>query len=123
MSEATNENQLQRRIWKEVIRRWPNAWLFHPVGGPFQMPGVPDLLICAKGLLIGMEIKHVKPGESVDHARQRATAQQRRQIRLINAAGGMAGVVVSVEEAVGMVERAFVKQKVLIEEEMREQRG
>lgn len=75
------------------------------------MPGIPDLLICLDGLLIGIEIKFPRPGESVEHARARATSQQRRQIRLINDAGGMAGVVTSVQEALDLIRRAFLKHQ------------
>ena len=109
MVDPTTETQLQARIVKAIKGIRPNSWIFHPVGGPFQLPGVPDLLMCVDGLFIGMEIKHPKPGESVQHARERATPQQRRQIGLINKAGGMAGVVVSVPEALDLVHRAFVK--------------
>ncbi len=108
-----NEQQLQTRIWKEIITFYPNAWIFHAVGSPYQTPGIPDLLICIDGLLIGMEIKFPHPGESVEHARARATLQQRRQIRFINLAGGMAGVVTSVEEALDLIRRAFLKRDIL----------
>lgn len=80
------------------------------------MPGVPDLLMCVDGLFIGMEVKFPRPGESVEHARARATSQQRQQIRLINNAGGMAGVVTSVAEAVDLVHRAFRKRDTLLRE-------
>jgi hypothetical protein len=70
---------------------------------------VPDLLLCIDGLFIGMEIKFPRPGESVEHAKKRATPQQRNQIRLINNSGGMAGVVTSVAEAMDLIHRAFVK--------------
>ncbi len=104
------EKQLQARVWKAVIELRPEAWLFHPVGGPFQVPGVPDLLMCIDGMFIGMELKFPHPGESTEHARARATPQQRSQIKRINAAGGMAGVVTSVEEALDLIHRAFRKR-------------
>jgi len=116
---ARNEAQLQSQIWKAIIGLSPNAWIFHPVGGPYQTPGIPDLLVCVDGLLIGMEIKHQKPGESVEHARSRATPQQRKQIRLINNAGGVAGVVTSVAEAIDMIRRAYVKHEALMREKER----
>jgi hypothetical protein len=115
-----NEKQLQNRIWKEVIRLWPNAWLFHPVGGPYQLPGIPDLLMVVNGVFIGMEIKFPGPRESVEHARARATPQQRRQIRFINIAGGMAGVVTSVPEAMDLIRRAFVKRDILQQQREKE---
>lgn len=111
--EYVDETALQRAIVKAIRKIKPTAWVFHPVGGPFQQPGIPDLLICVDGLMVGMEIKHPKPGESIAHARNRATPEQRRQIRLINRAGGMAGVVVSVDEALDLIRRAFVKHEAL----------
>lgn len=108
-----SEAKLQEAIVKRIKEEWPQAWVFHPVGGPFQQVGVPDLLICVEGMLIGMEIKHQKPGETEGHARLRTTATQRHTIKKINAAGGMAGTVLSVGEAVGMVRRAFTKREKL----------
>ena len=69
--------------------------------------GIPDLLMCTSGLLIGLEVKHQKAGESLEAARKRATPTQRQQFREINAAGGMAGVVTSVEEALELVQRGL----------------
>lgn len=122
VSNPRTEQQLQDNIWAEVIFHFPNAWIFHPVGGPYQKPGIPDLLICIDGLLIGMEIKHPKPGESVEHARARATPQQRKEIRAINAAGGMAGVVTSVPEAMDLIRRTFVKHGVQYHREKEQHR-
>lgn len=108
--EPRTEAQLQNKIWKRIIADHPSAWIFHPVGGPYQTPGIPDLLVVIKGYFIALELKHPKPGESIDHARSRATSQQRMQIRRINAAGGYACVVCSVDEAVRAIERAFRKR-------------
>ena len=114
--EPRTETQLQNRIKKEVKKLRPTAWIFHPVGSPYQEPGIPDLLLCVDGLFIAMEIKFPKPGESIEHARGRATIQQRSQIKRIIAAGGMAGVVTSVDEALDLVHRAFVRRDALLRE-------
>lgn len=100
------ERQLQARICKAVLERFPNAWIFHPVGSPYQLPGVPDLLLCLDGCFVAMEVKLPRPGESHKHAVLRATPQQRNQVRLINTAGGTAAVVTSVEEAIDLLDRA-----------------
>jgi hypothetical protein len=102
---------LQTRVVKAIKALKPGAYVFHPVGGPYQMPGIPDLLLSVDGLFIGMELKQPKPGESVEHARSRATPQQRNQIRKINESGGIAGVVTSVEEALDLIHRAKVKHR------------
>lgn len=111
-----SEAQLQDRVWKNVIEAFPSAWVFHPVGGPYQTPGIPDLLIVIEGFFIALELKFPRPGESLDHARARATPQQRQQIRRINAAGGYACVVVSEEEAVRAIKRAFRKRDAALRE-------
>jgi len=101
------EDRLQARIIKAVLRRYPSAWIFHPVGGPYQLPGVPDLLMCINGLLVGAEIKCRRPGESEQAARERSTTGQRLQIQKINRAGGIAGVVLSVEDTLDLIERGL----------------
>lgn len=79
-------------------------WFFKVVGSPYQMSGVPDILVCIEGMLFGLEVKHQKPGESEQHARDRATPGQLVQIMRINRAGGKAGVVISVQEALALIE-------------------
>lgn len=96
-------------IVKAVLTTYPGSWVFKVVGSPYQMTGVPDLLICVKGMLAGVEVKFVRPGESPEHARERATPGQRVQIARINAAGGIAGVATSAEEALDIIERGLRK--------------
>lgn len=104
---ATDETGLVKAIVRAVRKHYPTAWIFNVVGHPYQMTGVPDLLIVVDGLLIGAEVKHPRPGESDQHARERATPGQRVQIQRINRAGGMAGVVITVEEAMELIERGL----------------
>lgn len=99
----TNESGLVTDIVKAIRRWYPGAWTFKVVGNPYQMTGVPDLLVLVNGRLVGLEVKFVRPGESVAHARGRATTGQLSQIRSIRDAGGVAGVVVSVNEALALV--------------------
>lgn len=104
---ATNETGLVRAIIRAVREKYPEAFCFNVVGSPYQMTGVPDLLLCVRGLFIAVEVKFPHPGESDQHARERATPGQRVQIGRINTAGGMAGVVISVEEALALIERGL----------------
>lgn len=108
------ESQLQARIWKAVVAQYPNAWIHHPVGSPFQTPGIPDLVMCLDGIFVAMEVKLAHPGESHNHAVLRATPQQRNQIRLINTAGGIAAVVTSVEEALDLLAAVRDRQRGLL---------
>lgn len=104
---AKPEDRLQARIVKAVMKEYPGSWAFHPVGNPYQLSGVPDLLMCVRGLLVGAEIKCRRPGESEAAARERSTTGQRLQIKLINQAGGIAGVVLSVEDTLDLIERGL----------------
>jgi len=101
-----NEGRLQAAIVRAIKKQYPTAWVFHPVGGPYQETGVPDLVICADGWFVGIEIKNPRPGESQESITSRVTPGQRAQIRAINRAGGTAGVATSVEEALDLLARA-----------------
>lgn len=103
----TTENGLVTAIVKAVFKAHPSAWVFKVVGSPYQMTGIPDLLMCVDGLLIGAEVKFVRPGETHEHALSRATPGQRVQIARINTSGGQAGVVTSVQEALDLIDRGL----------------
>lgn len=99
------ETALTNRIRSTILDRWPSAWVFKVHGGPYQTVGVPDLLACIDGQLFGLEVKCPRPGETDGHARGRATLSQLHQIDLLNAAGAVAAVVLSPEEAVQVISR------------------
>lgn len=99
----SNEKTLQKNIERALATEYPGSWIFHPVGGPYQMTGVPDILALVQGRLFGIEVKHQKPGESLEHAKGRASPGQLMQIRRIREAGGYAEVVTSIEEALALV--------------------
>lgn len=101
------EAVLVRRIMRELAARYPSAWQFKVVGNPYQMIGVPDILLCVSGRFVGLEVKNPWPGETPEAARARTTPVQRSQIAKIVAAGGTAAVVVSVEEALDAVAGAL----------------
>lgn len=72
-------------------------------GGPYARQGTPDLLACIEGYFIGLEVK--LPGKE-----DTLTPLQEETIRTINAEGGFASMVTSVEEALFFVEQ-FLKAK------------
>lgn len=111
MAGYSTENHLSAAIRKAIAKEYPDSWVFHPVGNPYQEVGVPDLLVCVDGLLIGIEVKNPRPAETREHAMSRVTLVQQVQIRRINAAGGMAGAVVSVEEALALIERGLTHRR------------
>lgn len=107
----SNEAALVGAIQKAIAKEYPGSWCFKVVGNPYQETGVPDLLVCVDGILMGIEVKHLKPSETREHAMSRVTPVQRVQIQRINRAQGMAGAVVSVEEALALIERGLKHRK------------
>lgn len=107
MAEWKNESALVSAIQKAIKKQYPAAYGFKIHGGPMQQPGVPDLLYCIEGHFFGLEVKHQKPNETEEHARERATPLQRVQITRINAAGGTARVILTPEEALDVIARTL----------------
>lgn len=97
------ETLLVRRIRTAILDTYPGAWVMKVHGGPTQTAGIPDLLVCVEGHLIGLEVKCQRPGESVEAARSRATRLQEAQLDKLRAAGAGAAVVLSVEEALHVI--------------------
>jgi hypothetical protein len=106
-----DEDALQAAVIRAARLEWPDLWWFHPVGGMYQKPGIPDLILCVEGAFVGLELKNPHPGESDMAARDRATALQRKEIRAINRAGGTGRVVLTVEEAVSAIRQAVARHK------------
>lgn len=81
-------------IVKDAIKKWlrtlPHCWFFSPAGTVYSA-GIPDLIVCYKGVFVGIEVK--APGKLTSGV----TALQREQIRLINMAMGYAVAVDSLE--------------------------
>jgi hypothetical protein len=100
---VTHETPLVLKIKKAILKAYPSAWAFKVVGSREQESGVPDLLVCVDGLLFGIEVKYQRPGESHEHALDRATALQKIQIAELRAAGATAGVVTTAAEALDMI--------------------
>lgn len=111
MNPWKNEGALTEAIVKAIKKRYPLAYVLKIHGGAMQRPGVPDLLCCVEGLWVGLEVKHQKPNESEEYARGRTTPNQQIQIQKINQAGGLAGVVLTPDEALEAIDRAFIKHE------------
>ena len=91
------ESRLQRKIQDAIkIKGW---FCFKVHGSEFMMAGLPDLIVCADGLFIGLEVK-------LPSTRNNTSARQDYVHGLIQAAGGTAVVVCSVEEAIAAIEEA-----------------
>ncbi len=75
---------------------WPDLWYFKVHGHGMQKPGVPDLVICYKGIFIAPEVK--VPGNGPSRIQTHVMGE-------IDAARGITGCVYSVEELKGMIAR------------------
>lgn len=88
------ESKLSRKIMDRL--RIEGYFVFKVHGDEFMMAGLPDLIICAKGQYIGLEVKlpstrgNVSPRQVLVHS-------------MIENAGGLARVVCSPQEAVDTV--------------------
>lgn len=73
-------------------------------GSEYMMAGLPDVICCAEGLFIGLEVKHPE-------TRDDTSARQDYVHGLIQEAGGMAQVVTSPHEAVRVVKQRIREVK------------
>ena len=93
MKEKYLVKRLKKRLAKEVGGFW-----FKVHGGPFQLAGLPDLIGCVRGRFVGIECK--APGKL-----NRLTNLQKKIIRLIRKAGGLAFATDDADRAVRRVSR------------------
>ena len=89
-----NETTLTARIVRALEKQKVYVRKMH--GGPYQQPGIPDLLCVVNGRAVGLEVK-VEPNK--------ATQVQEYEHKLIRRAGGVAEVVYSVDEALAVIKQ------------------
>ncbi len=88
------EGRLVKRIKAYVKGKGGRCFNIHGGDNPYQEVGIPDLLICYRGRFVGLEVK--QPGEE-------PTAKQKQVLHEIEAAGGRAVAVTTVEEVVDLL--------------------
>lgn len=93
-----SEKQLTNKIIAEARKR--GHWCMKIGAGPYQRPGIPDLLIVANGLAVFVEVK-IKGNKP--------SSLQLAVIRELNAAGVIAGVAYSVEESIELMEQSVTR--------------
>lgn len=92
------EAKLSRRIMDAL--RLEGYFCFKVHGSEFMMAGLPDIIVCAGGLFIGLETKmpqsrgNVSPRQTLVHSQ-------------IDNAGGIAAVVCSPQEALNVIRAAL----------------
>ncbi len=96
------ETRVQQAIQKAIK---PRGWFVFKVhGSEYMMAGLPDLIICAEGLFIGLEVK-------VPDKRDNTSARQDYVHEKIREAGGAAHVVCSPAEAIDLIEATLRLRK------------
>ena len=98
------ETTLTNNIRDAIKESYPEAWVFKVFGNPYQTAGVPDLLVCIDGYLTAIEVKAQRQNETALHARSRVTPTQVAQLEALRRAGAEAGVAISVEGALDLIE-------------------
>lgn len=98
------ESGLSGDILKGLRKAGYFAFKVH--GGPTTMAGLPDIIVCAEGLFIGLETK-------MPAKRNNVSAIQKLRHAEIQAAGGRAIVVCGVTEAIAKVEAYLQHHRVI----------
>lgn len=103
---AKRETRLVNRMKKAVAKEFPAVFVEKIHGSPYQRSGLPDLILCAEGHLIGIEVKAQAPSESEAAARGRVTPIQQACLDEMERAGATVGVALTVEEVLDLVRKA-----------------
>ena len=81
---------MKRKVTEALSTYGPNVWYFFPGNNGFGKSGVPDLVVCAYGKFIGIEVK--------SGINKKPTKLQALQGSRIREAGGTWALVRSVED-------------------------
>lgn len=95
---AQRESKLSRHIM-EALRR-EGYFCFKVHGGPTMMAGLPDIVVCAQGVFVGLETKNPE-------SRNDVSERQKLVHRQIMDSAGYCAVVCSVGEALDAINEAI----------------
>ncbi|KGO14003.1 nuclease [Clostridium botulinum] len=73
------EKKFENEI-KKFLSELPKTWFFKYWAGPMSKAGIPDIIACVNGTLVGIEVKAPNG---------KASELQKRNIRLIQESGGL----------------------------------
>lgn len=99
-----NERTLTQRVAR-YLRQQPDIWELKVHGGRYQRHGIPDFLLCVRGLFVAIELK----APDGNHPVSRLQALNLSRIR---DAGGLTAVATSVDEVREIIEAARSKKGV-----------
>jgi Holliday junction resolvase len=86
---------------KDQIKRWltkEGFYWFSAAAGPYSVHGIPDIICCARGNFVGLEVKNVGKENNT-------TVNQRHHIKRIRDNGGIAVVVSSLDDVIRLFEQ------------------
>ena len=95
------ESKLSRRIMDEL--RLEGYFCYKVHGDEYTMVGLPDIIVCAEGLFIGLEVK-------MPTTRSHVSPRQVYVAGLITNAGGKATVVCSPKEALNFIRNVLANR-------------
>jgi hypothetical protein len=100
---AQRESKLSRHIMEAIRREGYFCFKIH--GGPTMMAGLPDIIVCAKGLFVGLETKNPESRNDVSERQKLTHTNIRTQ------GEGYVAVVCSVNEALEAIEEAVAARE------------
>ena len=95
------ERDIVAAIRKYLASLGGDVFFWKEHGGPYGTSGIPDIICCYRGRFLGLEAK--LPGG-------RLTELQKRAMKRINAAGGIARRVESVDDVKAVIAQADMEQ-------------
>lgn len=101
----TRKPPLEKKVVNATLAalRSRGGFWFKTHGGPFQLAGLPDILGCYRGRFIAFEVKRDATGKP--------TPLQAYYLKKIRAAGGVATLIFTTEQALARLDRIDERQE------------
>lgn len=100
MKEIPKESYYQTKIIKYLRANYPQALIWKAAAGAYSYCGIPDICMVYGGRYFGLEVKRPFVGK--------ISPIQLQTIRKIREAGGIAGIVTSIEEVKELIQEGLL---------------
>ena len=100
MKEIPKESYYQTKIIKYLRANYPQALIWKAAAGAYSYCGIPDICMVYGGRYFGFEVKRPFVGK--------ISPIQLQMIRKIREAGGIAGIVTSIEEVKELIQEGLL---------------
>lgn len=100
---SKGETKVVNNIRAFLTKEYPGCFHYKVNGNGFQKKGLPDIIGCINGRFIGLEVKDPA------NTKYGATELQLHRIEEIKKAGGIAGVVTTIEEVKELLDSEIVQ--------------